>query len=156
MSLQFSWLLYCNSQARVGIPLGYTFGAGETKDLYELFYSTFQEVIKVDLSKYVVESDGGSALAALAADQGQFHLTCHHHYLRSLKATEFSHQVGAITSCKCIIDLNYLIDLYSKEFSTYINDEVKIEQVQKSLLTCGLHFNIETKRIVVITKDGLL
>lgn len=141
------------SICNVGIPVGFTFGPSESKELYELFYTEFASVINVDLTKYIVESDGGSALAAIAADQGQFHLTCHHHYLRSLKSTEFSHQVGAITSCRCIIDLENLLEQYSTEFATYINNEEKFAQLQKSLLTCGMHFNIETKNIEICNKE---
>ncbi len=141
------------SVCNVGIPLGFSFGAGETKDLYNIFYLTFQEIINVDLSKYIVESDGGSALAAMAFDRDQFHLTCHHHYLRSLKSTEFSQQVGAITSCRCMIDLNNLIDIYSKEFASFINDSVKMELIQKCLLTCGMRFNTENQKIEVCDEE---
>ena len=84
------------------------------------------------------------------ADNNQFHLICHNHYLRSLKAKEFSYQVGALSSCKCEIDLNNLIDLYSEEFEKYQDDEEKMKLLQKSLRTCGMHFNIETSRIEIV------
>ena len=63
------------SVCNVGIPLGFSFGAGETKDLYNIFYLTFQEIINVDLSKYIVESDGGSAIAAKTPSGSHFSTT---------------------------------------------------------------------------------
>jgi hypothetical protein len=137
------------SVCNVGIPLSFSFGPGETKELYELFYSTFADVIGVDLTKYIVESDGGSALAAVAAERGQFHLICHHHYLRSLKSTEFSYQIGALVSCRCEIDLQNLLDEYSKEFSNFVDDIEKMGIIQKKLETCGMQFNLKTKRIEI-------
>lgn len=142
-----------SSICNVGIPLGFAFGPGETKELYNLFYTTFKSVIDIDLSKYIMESDGGTALKSIIADYNQVHLICHNHYLRNLKTKEFSHQVGALTSCKCEIDLNILIDLYSQEFSKYLDNEEKMIRLQKSLQTCGMQFNIEKHKIEITDID---
>ena len=141
------------SVCNVGIPIGFSFGPGETKELYSMFYDAFDEVINIDLKKYVIESDGGSALTAITVEKEQFQLMCHHHYLRGLKTTEFSQQVGAITSCKCKIDLKLLLKKYSEEFALYENDEDKFAQIQKTLATCGMHFNSETKMIEIFNED---
>ena len=141
------------SVCNVGIPIGFSFGPGETKELYSMFYDAFEDVIHIDLKKYVIESDGGSALTAITVEKGQFQLMCHHHYLRGLKTTEFSQQIGAITSCKCKIDLEILLKKYSEEFATYENDEEKFALIQKTLATCGMHFNCASKKIEIFNED---
>ena len=141
------------SICNVGVPLGFSFGPSESKDLYDYFYKSFDDIIHIDLSKYIVESDGGSALTAIAVDKEQKHLTCHHHFLRSLKTNEFSHQVGALTSCQCTIDLEYLLAEFSKEFSDFINDEAKFNLLQKTLASCGMTFNKEESKIEIYNAE---
>lgn len=141
------------SICNVGVPLGFAFGPAESKDLYEHFYKSFNDIIDVDLSNYVTESDGGSALSAITADKEQKQLTCHHHYLRSLKTNEFSHQVGALTSCQCSIDLENLLKEYSKEFARFTNDDTKFQVMQKTLATCGMCFNKETNKIEIFDAE---
>ena len=136
------------SICNVGIPLGFTFGPGEDKTIYKMFYDVFQEVINVDLSKFTIESDRGSALMAIAAEMDMEHLACNHHMLRSLKSTEFSQQIGELISCKCITDFDILKKHYAEEFSKFIGTE-KIEILNNNLMKCGLIFDVELKEIKV-------
>ena len=136
------------SICNVGIPLAFSFGPGEDKTIYKMFYDIFKEVIDIDLTKYTIESDRGSSLMALAADLDMEHLSCNHHMLRSLKSTEFSQQVGELISCKCITDFEILKKHYAEEFSEYIGTE-KLETLNYVLMKCGLIFDEENKEIKV-------
>ena len=136
------------SVCNVGIPMGFSFGPCENKDIYKVFYDKFSSVINVDLTKYVIESDRGSALKALSKEIGIEHLSCNVHFLRSLKTSEFSYQIGELVSAKCQIDLDILMDHYSKEFCKFIGTE-KIENLNKALMSCGLIFDINSKKISI-------
>lgn len=136
------------SVCNVGIPLAFAFGPSEEKILYKTFYEEFQRVIDVDLKKFNIESDRGSALMSIAAEVDTQHLSCHHHFLRSLKSSEFSFQVGQIAAAKCQLDLDILMDTYSNEFAKYIGTQ-KIDELNRLLLTGGLFYDIETKKIII-------
>ena len=140
------------SVCNVGIPLGFSFGPGENKEIYKVFYEKFSSIINVELKKYTIESDRGSALKALAKEIGAEHLSCNAHFLRSLKTTEFSYQIGELVSAKCQTDLDILMKHYSEEFSRYINTD-KLESINKALMTCGLLFDKDTKKIFINDKD---
>ena len=45
------------SSMNVGIPLGFSFGSGEDKTLYQRHFAAFSEQLGVDISKFVTESD---------------------------------------------------------------------------------------------------
>ena len=134
------------SICNVGIPLGFSFGPSESKESYKVFYDKFASVINVDLKKYIIESDRGSALKAIAKEINIEHLSCSAHLLRSLKNTEFSYQVGQLVTARCQTDLNILMDIYSTEFSTFINTN-KMQYLNKILMSCGLIFDTELKKI---------
>lgn len=136
------------SIANVGIPLGFAFGPSEDKALYKSFFTSFQEQIGVDLTAYTIESDRGSALQAIAAMIESEHLSCHHHFLRSLKGNEFSYQVGQLVACKCIKDFDILKNEYSNEFEKYIGTE-KIDIINRALLSGGLFFDVNKKEIII-------
>jgi hypothetical protein len=46
----------------MGIPLGFTFGAAESVELYEQHFGAFNHLFEINLSHYILESDEGSAL----------------------------------------------------------------------------------------------
>jgi hypothetical protein len=54
----------------VWIPLGFTFGAAETVELYEQHFGAFNCLFGINLSHYILESDQGSALCALCTSKG--------------------------------------------------------------------------------------
>jgi hypothetical protein len=70
----------------VGIPIAFTFGGGETEDLYNTFSVTFQELFGIDLKKYILESDQGSALKKIGKNYRR-HLFCLRHVLKNLEKT---------------------------------------------------------------------
>jgi hypothetical protein len=43
----------------VAVPLGFTFGVAETVDLYDQHYGTFAQLFRIELQKYILESDQG-------------------------------------------------------------------------------------------------
>ena len=82
------------SSFSVSIPLGFSFGAAETKDLYELLFIYFKSKLDIDLSQYIIESDQGSALRSVCEHYGNEHLACLRHLLVSLRYDEFGFQVA--------------------------------------------------------------
>ena len=61
------------SSFNLGIPLGFSFGENETKELYDVFYTTLRIKTGVDLSDVPAESDLGSALNEFCNDYGIIH-----------------------------------------------------------------------------------
>jgi hypothetical protein len=55
----------------VGIPHGFAFAVAETVELYQEHYTAFERLFTIDLRRYILESDQGSALCALCARHGQ-------------------------------------------------------------------------------------
>lgn len=136
------------SVCNVGLPLGFSFGPSEDKAQYEMFYNTFSEEIGVPLDKFTVESDRGTALRAIVSEKGSVHLGCLHHLLRSIKSSEFSHQIGSLVACKCKIDLDILLNTYEEEFSKFI-DTPKMSEINRGLASCGLVFDKISKKIKI-------
>lgn len=135
------------SVCNVGIPLGFAFGPSEDSALYRSFYDKFEEVIGVDLRRYTIESDRGSALKSIAAEVNTEHLSCHHHFLRSIKGNEFRYQVGQLVGCKCQKDFDSLLNLYSNEFAKF--KDVKLDEINRALLMAGLFFNTDKDKIEI-------
>ena len=136
------------SICNVGVPLGFSFGPSEDKNLYKTFYEEFKKEINIDLTQFNIESDRGSALMSIAAEIDTQHLSCHHHFLRSLKSSEFSFQIGQIVAAKCQRDLDTLMETYSQEFAEYVGTP-KMEILNHLLLSGGLFFDEEKKKIII-------
>jgi hypothetical protein len=49
----------------VAVPIGFAFGVAETVDLYNQQYGVFAQLFGIELQKYILESDQGSAFSAL-------------------------------------------------------------------------------------------
>ena len=87
-------------------------------------------------------------MQSIAAMVDSEHLSCHHHFLRSLKGNEFSYQVGQLVACKCAKDFDILKNEYSNEFAQYIGTE-KLEIINRTLLSGGLFFDVEKQQIII-------
>ena len=127
------------SSFNVSIPLGFSFGPAETKELYELLFSFFKSKLDIDLSVYVIESDQGSALRAVCEDHGNEHLACLRHLLVSLKNDEYGYQVGNLVKCHTDFEWDLLIKDYTIEFSAE-KDPKKFEELIRKLHKVGLDF----------------
>ena len=63
----------------VGLPIAFTFGAAEDKKLYNNFVEMFNVEFGIDLKKFIVISDQGSALKAIC-DEFKEHIACLRHF----------------------------------------------------------------------------
>ena len=141
-------LSICN----VGIPVSFCFGKAETDDLYEMFFKAFDEILHIDISKYVVESDKGTALAAICSKYKCRHIGCLRHFIATLGLYEYSKQISGLVSSKCESDFERLRLMYSERFAKYI-DTPDLDQLQKMLGKAGLNYDIEKKAIVIINEE---
>ena len=122
----------------VGVPVAFTFGDSENKHLYQTFVDKFLTDRGIDLKKFIVESDQGSALRAIC-DEFKEHIACLRHFLVSLKTSPFSYQVGQLAACKCKKDLCKLLEEFAKDFSEVTEDNIK-KQMNKALQKIGMQF----------------
>jgi hypothetical protein len=72
----------------------------ETVGLYDEHYGAFAQLFDIELQKYILESDQGSALSALCKLKEQRQLFCLRHFLLSLKSKEFSLAVENLVKCR--------------------------------------------------------
>ena len=94
------------SSFNLEIPLGFSFGENETKELYDIFYTTLRIKTGIDLSEIPVESDLGSALNGFCNDYGIIHFFCLRHFLWSLKNKPFSYEISLLVKSCSQKDLN--------------------------------------------------
>ena len=140
------------SICNVGIPIAFCFGNAEKADLYDMFFKNFNDLLHINLSQYVIESDKGTALASICSKYNCKHLGCLKHFLTSLGLCEFSKEIGELVSAKCHKDFDKLREIYSKQFSQYIHTE-KIQDLQKILAKAGLVFNVEKNTIDIANHE---
>jgi hypothetical protein len=143
-------ILIC-SVCNIGITIAFSFGKGETASLYEMFFDAFKKKFDINLGKYVVESDHGTALTTVCNNHNCKHLGCLKHFLTSLGLNEYSKQVGELVSAKCIKDFETLRTLYSRQFSKITSHESK-QQMMKTLDKAGLSYSDE-KGIIIANKE---
>ena len=127
------------SICNVGFPIAYAFGPAEDKLLYEKFITQFKDLFSIDLKRYIVESDQGSALKSVC-DDFKAHIACLRHFLVSLKSKPFSYQVGQIIKCKCKKDSKKLLKQYSEDFAK-IDDTSLKKQLEQALGKIGMCYN---------------
>ena len=141
-------LSICN----VGIPVSFCFGKAETADLYEMFFKAFNEILHIDISKYVIESDKGTALAAICAKYKCRHIGCLRHFIARLGLLEYSKQISELVSAKCKSDFERLRLMYSERFAKYI-DTPDLDPLQKMLGKAGLNYDVQKKQIVIANEE---
>ena len=126
------------STFNIGMPVAFSFGPSEDKDLYEMLISRFKEKFNIDLKIFKAESDQGSALKSVC-DSFQVHLACIRHFLVSLGSKPFSFQIGNIISCRSPFELKLLFERYATQFAD-IKDERLLKCLHKTLFKVGLQF----------------
>ena len=127
------------STMNIGIPIGFSFGSCEDKILYERHFQSFAAQTSIDLSKFVLESDQGSALIAICEDHHMTHVACLRHLLVSLRFSAHSYAIGKILRCTTIFELNNALTTFSILFSK-ITDPDEMADLNKALGKVGLEF----------------
>ena len=139
MMLDTTWKLMHNyvtsiliaSVCNVSVPLGFSFGKAETKEEYMLLFSFFKSKLDIDISTYIFESDQGSALRSVCAENSSTHLACLRHLLVTLKYDEFGYDVGKLIKTKSKLDLETLMNELSSQYSK-ITEEVRLQKIIKN------------------------
>jgi len=127
------------SVMNIGIPLGFAFGIGEDKTLYERHFKAFADMTGIDVSKFVILSDQGSALKAICDEKFAIHLACLRHLLVSLRFSNYSYAVGELLKCASLFDSENAFTEFSNIFSK-ISKEEDIIELNKILGKVGLNF----------------
>jgi hypothetical protein len=130
------------SYKNVGIPISFAFGASETKELYNKHFNALNKLLHIDISKFVMESDQGSALAAFCREHSMVHLACLRHLLVSLKRSEFSYIAWHLLKAETPFELNNVMQKFSGQFSQ--RPKTDIEKLNVVLEKIGLAFKNET------------
>ena len=99
----------------VGIPLAFSFGPGETIELYDEFDTVFREELGIDLTQYSLLSDQGSALKSIGKRRPR-HLFCLRHVLKTLAAFKYGLPVGNLVRCRGQKEFALLCDVYARHF----------------------------------------
>ena len=139
MSKYVASILMCTSH-NVGIPTSFTFSGVEDKELYSLFIDFIKKQTDVDISKYCVESDQGTALRSICDRFIKTHYACLRHFKVGLKCKTFSYQLGNLISCCSEFEFEELRVLYSKVLCE-IDDKETMKEIQSTLFKAGLNFN---------------
>lgn len=127
------------STMNIGIPIGLAFGSCEDKSLYERHFKAFSEQCGIELSKFVIESDQGSALKAVCDDNFAEHLACLRHLLVSLKYSQYSYVVGELLKCTSLLDHNNALTEFSNRFAK-ISDANELRELNNVLEKIGMNF----------------
>ena len=114
------------SSKNTGIPISFSFGHSEDKEIYELHFDGFERFTTVKLNSFVFESDQGTALKAVFKDKKIKYFICLRHLLVNLKFNQISFAIRNILFCTSIDELDRAFEFYSKMFS-----EIKEPQMQK-------------------------
>ena len=135
----------------IGIPLGFSFGSGEDKTLYEQHFSAFAAQTGIKLSKFAIESDQGSALKAVCQGNCSVHLACLRHLLVSLRFSAFSYAAGEIIKCATLFELNNTLTSFAGEFEK-IKTDTEIAELNKVLAKIGMEYKDKTINITDATR----
>jgi len=129
------------------IPHGFAFGSGEDKTLYDHHFQAFKEQTGIDLSKFIIESDQGSALTAICNEKSITHIACFRHLLVSLRFSHYSYAAGEILKCTSLLDFNNALTTFSDKFSQ-IKKEEELKELNAVLEKIGLNFASGTINLI--------
>ena len=115
------------------LPIGFSFGHGDTADSYDLLLKTIHNETGISFNETIMESDQGSALRSICTSYSMKHLACLRHFLANLKKISYSYELSQIVSCSSEVDLYNCIQLFSEKFSKIISEEPdEISTINKS------------------------
>lgn len=131
----------------IGIPLGFSFGSTEDKKLYEKHFAAFEEQTGINLAKFTIESDQGSALKSICEEKFVTHLACLRHLLVSLHYSAYSYAIKKMIECASIVDLHKAFSTFSTTFSE-IESSQELQLLNATLGKVGLQFTDSKIQIV--------
>jgi hypothetical protein len=123
----------------VGIPLGVAFAPKESVELYDRFYTFFDEHA-VNLRPYILESDQGAALKSIGQRHPR-HLFCLYHVLRSFgkECGRFGPLVGNLIRARSQKELDVFIAIDGHDFLQLCeNHGLEENQLRLALGKAGL------------------
>ena len=135
----------------IGFPLGFAFGNSEDKSLYERHFKAYSAQTGIDISKFVIESDQGTALKAVCDDKNITHLACMRHLLVSLKFSIYSYVASELIKCSSLLDLHNALTEFSNRFAK-INNEDDIAELNKVLAKIGMSFEEDCFNLIDSTR----
>ena len=131
----------------IGIPLGFAFGSGEDKKLYEKHFEAFSQQTGINLARFVIESDQGSALKAICDEKSITHLACLRHFLVSLHYSAYSYVAGELVKCASSSDLQKAISSFNENFSE-IQTDAELKELNAVLNKIGMQFKDSKIQII--------
>jgi hypothetical protein len=90
------------------IPLAFAFGPIECSELYEHFWTVFNEKFHINLADFIFESDQGSGLRKFCKEHGIRQRLCLRHYLASLKDRMFAVYVNYLVKATTVEEFQLL------------------------------------------------
>ena len=113
-----------------GIPISFSFGKSETKELYEKHFQDFKNETGIDLCIYKFESDQGVDLQSIFKEKYIENFICLRHLLASIKYNQFSYAISIFKT------------LFFKYFKTKNNTKKIIRYINyiKNIIICIIFF----------------
>lgn len=121
------------------IPIGFTFSPVEDTKLYDSVFETILEILNVDLSKYIIESDKGSSLKASCDSRFVTHLKCLKHLQTNLRKKKYGFEASELVSSRCQKDYVTLTRRYNSIFKD-IKSKKEITILNNTLQKIGIQF----------------
>lgn len=131
------------------IPVGFTFSPFEDEFLYDNIFQTFLEILGLDISNFVIESDQGKHLINICKKYNCKHLCCLRHLLANLNKKKYGFEVSRLVSCKCSKDFKILCDEFNRLFKD--KSDSQKENFDQTLNYVGLTFS--SNEISVMSPD---
>jgi hypothetical protein len=123
-----------------GLPLGFSFGQQELIDLCDHFCTTFRDELGIDLARYILLSEQGTALKAIGKTH-LLHLFCLSHLLQALNKYKHGQAIGNIVKARGRKEFEVLCWLYARHFRIiFTRGAAKWNDLQLCMKTVGMAF----------------
>jgi hypothetical protein len=124
----------------MAITLAVAFGHVEDFELYEQFWSVFQEHFGIDLSSFILVSDQGSGLRKFAREHHLTHRLCLRHFLATLKDRTFSVFVHYLVKVCTEEEVEIVLNVYREPLHRAITRDPSdgMRRVQSEFKRAGL------------------
>ena len=131
----------------VGIPIGFSFGKSEDKEIYSSLLKTISDKFQYNFDRKVLLSDQGSALKATAESFKMIHLLCLRHLLVSIKFNIISYPLGIFLRSVSENDMTYAQSFLYANLQNLQNPKMKA-YARKLCQKIGIDFDDSGIKIV--------